>query len=414
MKKFYIYLLMALGAVAALSGCKDDEPYPANPNTMNIVEGYAEFDAVGGQDTVTVNSTPVSVTIADNASWLTASVSGNTVTLTAAENHDHQSRNALVTIVNANGDQTEINASQEGLVFYRFDDHAKFDDASTPVSLPLKSSFPVTILSKPDWIESVSFENENIIATPSENTTGHIRTGWVKYQYVDTVDSKAVDIIDSIAVKQFEFDKDIAGTYYLVGYSLKGELQATLVDLLRYGSGYYMVFTYFNAVRNVNWVLQMQFDDETAELDYYAGIPIGTYQRGFYNYYVVSCAYALLENTRRVSNVYPNGLTGDFYYDDEYACQEVDFVDNGSWQTYVANGMCLALYMSYNSSTNTFVGWMGTVLIYIYPSLLKYYTDDASISEEAALNVVEESYKMNHVDLDIPVAIAEYDDMDME
>ena len=397
MKKIYIYMLMALGAVAAFSGCEDDEPYPANPNTMNIVTGYAEFDAVGGQDTVTVNSTPTSVTIADDASWLTAAVSGTTVTLTAAENHDLQSRNALVTITNANGDQTQINASQEGMIFYLTADHVKFDDTTTPEDLPIKSSFPVTIIDYPDWIESISDEDGTIVMTPSENTTGHIRTGWVYYQNGDEV--------DSIAVKQFDFDTDIAGTYYLAGYDTDLNLISTQVNLSQSGSYYYLTFTSLNSNLGVSWRLQVQFDDETASLGFTGGTRIGRYLSGTTNYYVVSCLWDILQGYITWNSGY--GMTGDFYYDEEYACQEVDFADDGTWGDYVAYALRFEIFSSYISYFNYYSGRRGSILNFIFPSILKFYTTETSISEEAIVKKVENSYKMTHADVDIPMAIAE-------
>ena len=397
MKKFYIYLLMALGAVAALSSCKDDEPYPANPNTMSIVTGYAEFDATGGQDTVIVNTNPTSVTIADDASWLTASVSGTTVTLTAAENHDLQSRNTLVTITNANGDQTQINASQEGMIFYLTADHAKFDDTATPVDLPIKSTFPITIISMPDWIESISNVDGSWVMTPSENTTGHIRSGWVYFQNGDQ--------IDSIAVKQFDFDTDIAGTYYLAGYDTNFDLISTQVNLWKSSSYYYLTFTSLNSSLDVTWRLPVQFDDETADLSFTGGSRIGRYTLGTTNCYVVSCLWDIMEGYITWGSSY--GMTGDFYYDDEYACQEVDFEDDGTWGDYVAYALRFELFSSYSYFTGNYTGRRGSILNFIFPSLLKFYTDDTSISKEAVVKKVENCYKMTHADVDIPVAIAE-------
>jgi hypothetical protein len=255
----------------------------------------------------------------------------------------------------------------------------------------------VTIIDYPDWIESISDEDGTIVMTPSENTTGHIRTGWVYYQNGDEV--------DSIAVKQFDFDTDIAGTYYLAGYDTDLNLISTQVNLSQSGSYYYLTFTSLNSNLGVSWRLQVQFDDETASLGFTGGTRIGRYLSGTTNYYVVSCLWDILQGYITWNSGY--GMTGDFYYDEEYACQEVDFADDGTWGDYVAYALRFEIFSSYISYFNYYSGRRGSILNFIFPSILKFYTTETSISEEAIVKKVENSYKMTHADVDIPMAIAE-------
>lgn len=73
--------------MAVIVGCSDDPSNPyAGEKTMTITSADVEFSPLGGTGTVVVNAPNGITGVESAASWATASVSGNTITVNVAEN----------------------------------------------------------------------------------------------------------------------------------------------------------------------------------------------------------------------------------------------------------------------------------------------------------------------------------------
>ncbi len=86
------------------------------------------------------------------------------------------------------------------------------------------------VIYAPEWAKaSVDTNSKELKVSLSENTTGHLRADYIKYQ--------VAAVTDSFIVKQFDFDKDIAGEYVFAYYDFnedtKLELQTVRATLSR-------------------------------------------------------------------------------------------------------------------------------------------------------------------------------------
>ena len=112
MKKIFNLALLTLGCLLVFSCSNDD--YVEKVSSVQVIDASTLIDAAGGTETITVNLQGVTATAAD--SWLSTSVSGNVITLTAEPNTSRETRHTSVTIKAANGDQQVVSVSQMGLL----------------------------------------------------------------------------------------------------------------------------------------------------------------------------------------------------------------------------------------------------------------------------------------------------------
>ena len=98
MNKFII----ALSAVVLLfASCRKDTPEQPKA-TFSVLSAPKLFKVIGGTQDVTLDKAPSSAYAED--SWLSVTVSGTSLHLTAKTNEQLESRNTLLVIKNATGD----------------------------------------------------------------------------------------------------------------------------------------------------------------------------------------------------------------------------------------------------------------------------------------------------------------------
>ena len=103
-------------------------------------------------------------------------------------------------------------------------------DEATEFVKAYSSNSDVKITYAPEWAKaSVDAVSKELKVSLSENTTGHLRADYIKFQ--------VAAVTDSFVVKQFDFDKDIAGEYVYSYYDFneddKLELQTVHATLSR-------------------------------------------------------------------------------------------------------------------------------------------------------------------------------------
>jgi hypothetical protein len=79
-----------------------------------VTDAQTYIPVIGGTATISVLGEGLSA--ASSADWLTVTVNGNVVTLSAEANPSVQTRNALVTISAANGDKSYVSIAQQGVI----------------------------------------------------------------------------------------------------------------------------------------------------------------------------------------------------------------------------------------------------------------------------------------------------------
>lgn len=194
-----------------IASCSSDSDYQAvAESTINITSAQTSLGPNISEGAVTVDCTPIEA-YTDEPSWLSATIEGNTVKLTSTANDTRQSRNAKLVIKKAANDSVIVNVSQYGLVLTVDNKSIVInDDKAGQFVKACSSNTDIKLLDTPDWVKASLDENgKQITVDVAENTTGHIRACYVKYQ--------AAAVVDSFLVKQFDFDTDLAGAY-MFGY----------------------------------------------------------------------------------------------------------------------------------------------------------------------------------------------------
>lgn len=183
MKKI-LSIMVLLAGIVSLVACSDDDPTYTAPAQLSLKSADAFYEAAGGTGSIVVNSTE-SITATSNAEWLTAAVSGNTVTLTVAANNALEGRSTIVVLKSATA-VAEVSVSQRGII-YGIDEEAQYSMADTlksTVKIPVAHTAAVNVKSLADWL-SASFNSETglieVVATAS-NDVEEERVGYVALQ----------------------------------------------------------------------------------------------------------------------------------------------------------------------------------------------------------------------------------------
>lgn len=379
MNKILRLLPLALGCLL-FTACGDDEDYSAVPqSTINVLSAETEFSAPASTGKVELDCTPIAA-YSDEPSWLTVSIDGNTVNLATTENPSRQSRNAKLVVKKAEADSVVMNVYQQGVVFVLDIGNviAVSSDEAQSLSYPAKTNIGVTILSAPDWVNvSVTDDSFNIDLT--ENNTGHLRSSFVKY--------KAGEVVDSIKVTQYDFDKDIAGDYYFLFYNTSSRR-----------------WSYFNSTLTENTLtlsdlgltFAVTFDEETASINMTSGQYLGQYA----GYYVYG------EFCDSEGGFYYGGTTGtadlEFLYDEEtdvtYGYFEGYAYNNSSYTEYLY-AICLYAYSLDSPSSST---RLGTLTYMPSPQLEKKATTAGArakaLNGKAQKATAEDLLKLNAFD----------------
>ena len=191
-----------------MASCSSDSDYQAvAESTINVLSAQTSLGPNASEGEVTVDCTPAKA-YTDEPSWLSASIEGSTVKLAALANDSRQSRNAKLVIKKTEADSVVINVSQYGLVLEMNKADMIFSsDEATEFVKAYNSNADVKVIYAPEWVKaSVDTVSKELKVSLSENTTGHLRADYIKYQ--------VAAVTDSFVVKQFDYDKDIAGKYF--------------------------------------------------------------------------------------------------------------------------------------------------------------------------------------------------------
>lgn len=294
MKKIYSFLLLAAFTLA-FSACSDDQDQVGSEysraSTVKVTSSNLVFSAAAGNGTL-VFEAPSTATVSVDAQWASAVVNGNKVDVSVKKNPKLEGRSALLTI-KCGGDSTQVTVQQRGMMFKYGGKTTQFiyNDAARTISIPVKNEGSNLSIKGLDWAEA-SINDETINIKLSENKSGHIRSGIIKYT--------TGPYTDSIYVCQGEKKDIVNKTYYLGGYDLNkvtentksiDEVFSVMKVMVAEVEGRLVVY-----FPDTNWILPMTFDESSLGFDINAGAYMGTYL----NYYHI------------FSGIVDNGYWGTF------------------------------------------------------------------------------------------------------
>ncbi len=315
--------MLAIGCLFTVS-CSDDNGEYIDLHQLEIKSAETSIEARGGSAVIETAASAVSAEAA--ASWLNVSVSGSNVTVSAEANPSIQSRHTTVTIKDQNGNSAIVNVSQYGMVF-SLDSTSPLvvgDDAKT-YKYAMSSNAEVLLSTTADWINA-KVATDSLELSVSANNQGHVRKGYVYYTVAGTT--------DSIEVVQGDFDKDIAGTYYMLylpsdtatkaSYSLTTVTRDSIV---------------INALK---LSIPTSYDDETLTFTMKAGQFVGMYSKYYiFNPFILEDGYWTAYNAGAT-------VTAPVSYDDKEAATVFSFAGKVGSRNYV--GFYLEAFTSKNLS----------------------------------------------------------------
>lgn len=221
MKRTSYISVLALAAALTFVACEEEEfVYVPEEPQIEILESDIIFDAIGGTGSVTVNAKG-NMTASCTSDWCSASVSGNTLNVTATTNYGLDGRAATI-ILTCNGQDTKVTAQQTGMVFSYVDSEYIVEMNGGQFVINGKSSLPVTYQAD-EWI-SVDEMLGSFIVTVKGNDSGNKRTGTI------TISAGDVSAVYTVIQK---FERNFSGTYEMSRFTSSSEttLEKTTVTI---------------------------------------------------------------------------------------------------------------------------------------------------------------------------------------
>ena len=326
-----------------MSSCSSDD-YTDKVSSVQVTAAETLLAVTGETKNITVTGDGISATAADE--WLTTSVNGNVVSVTAEANVSRESRHTIVTIKATNGDQAIVNVSQLGAIFYvEKPEASSFGNDARIITYYVNSNYPVTASSSSDWAVPTISDGKVEIAL-GQNDTGHMRSAMV---YINS------DVAsDSVEVTQCNFDTDILGkSFYFAGYDLTSDdypLTAELATFRKEGNNYVLYFPEYQ------WTVPASLSNST-EANIYLTDSIGIFVDEDSTVYQMAFVGWDLEQGY-ISYDPSISLTVSFYYDEDFQATMAEINDNGSWDGFTVTGLRFeAFYMGRRLGALSAIGY---------------------------------------------------------
>lgn len=218
MKRIYSILTLAVASLSFIA-CSDDDNAGAQylrESAVKVVSSNVTFAAKADTGSV-VFEAPAGATVHMDATWATATLDGNRVKVAVNANPRLDGRSAVMTI-KSGGDSANVTVQQQGMHFvYGGEAAYAYDDKARTLDIPVTSEGGELSITSPDWVKA-SIDETGIKLDLAENTTGHMRAGYVYYT--------AGPYQDSILVQQAELRDIVNRDYILVAADL-AQIQPT-------------------------------------------------------------------------------------------------------------------------------------------------------------------------------------------
>lgn len=290
---------------AGFTACSEDKDWGMDGESLiQVTESDVLFQAAAGTGTVIFNAAG-QVTAETDRDWCTASIDGNTVNVSVAENGSLEGRSSQL-ILRCGPDSVHVTVQQAGLVFQLSagSEIVTGSDEAHSLTYGMSANVPLVFEPDGDWFSVVS-DGEHLTVGFKENTSGHARMGTLRYSS-DTFSG-------SLKVIQYDFGKDIAGPCYLTFYTQEGKFQAMNAVLSETEL----------ALPDYGWTIPVTFEPEKARFVMYNARRMGEYE-GYDVYNTVEGSGYYTWSTT-VYMLFP------LDYDAESCITSFDMQDTGTW-----------------------------------------------------------------------------------
>ena len=342
---FYLLLpIIGGGWVGVLTSCSDDDD-ASGSSSLAIVSSSVFFPSQGGDGQVVVAGNET-VEAHLPVSWCQATVSGQTVMLTAQPNTTIEGRSAILTLRTASG-SARLTVQQRGIVYnFPHQRYYIYGDTAISASLPISYDNATTVTTSASWL-SASLQAGHVAYEAQPNTTQRVRSAWVRIA--------SGQYRDSLKVLQYDAQTDILGHYTLAGTEADGstvELPGTL--------GYTGKTLYFR-VPSRSWNIAMQLDSLSPTLYLSSMEYAGRLKTDTASYYVTLITAPLVDRNFQIYLSSSYGMRALLDYDEQMGTTVGRFEDDGSWAStgFTPNGIVFWLSTARPATVATSVGSMG-------------------------------------------------------
>lgn len=255
-------------AAFTLTACSDDTGNPyAHTSTLEVVSSNVTFPSEPATGKVVFTSNAGGIRVRLNSSWAKATVVDDTVKVDVTRNDEPSDRYAKMTVFNGT-DSVNVSILQKGFIFRinaqdinAGDDAQQFHFTYKTTNPKLLQEVIPTVKSTEDWI-SATLSTDGLNISLAENNTGHLRTGAIQYTLLGKT--------NTIKVTQADFDKDLAGKWYMVSSTMKKPLTVTFK---REGNRYSLVLDNLRG-----WTIPVKYYKTDNSVVMSCGDTIGTYK----------------------------------------------------------------------------------------------------------------------------------------
>lgn len=165
-----LYIFLTVGVLGLTAACKsgDDD---GNRSAIRIVEAQTSYPQAHSTGLIKFEAVEKALATS-NQEWCTASVSGQTVTVSVEENQSIETRNATITIAAA-GQTVEVDIIQQGilLLFPPLETAFSFKAGHSQTLDFNELPYPVSVVSVPEWLDS-TFEDGILTLTTKKGNSG--------------------------------------------------------------------------------------------------------------------------------------------------------------------------------------------------------------------------------------------------
>ena len=186
MKRIFSFIALLTGVISFTSCSSDDASYQPIPK-LEVQKAEVMFEAEGGNGSIVVNANST-VAATTDANWLTLTVQGNKVVVTANPNITLEGRSALIKLVSG-GTEAEVTATQKGSIYGIPSLYYEIGDYQASLDIDVIHNLKVTVESQADWLTATFNEETNQIEiTAEDNNDADPREGSIKVTMGDYID----------------------------------------------------------------------------------------------------------------------------------------------------------------------------------------------------------------------------------
>ena len=178
MKK--IFSLFTACCALLLTACSDDDASYNPTPVLTVQTADVLFEPTGGTGQITVEATQGLTAVAE-ASWLSTTVSGNTVSVTAAPNTKLDGRSATILLKDASGREATVTATQNGFIYgLSASLEQTCGDTADTLRIEISHTYDVDVESLDSWM-TASYDEKtgNIVIAVDDNGYRTPRSGQV-------------------------------------------------------------------------------------------------------------------------------------------------------------------------------------------------------------------------------------------